>query len=81
MLTRCPWVWTSGAKHPNKGDLWQLHCEAGIKAGGGGSLALSDPEPGLDVMMTHPGAVGQISTPTTSPGISSPQASLSDQLH
>lgn len=64
-----------------KGISGSYTVKPGIKAGGGGSLALSDPEPGLDVMMTHPGAVGQISTPTTSPGISSPQASLSDQLH
>lgn len=41
MLTWCPWVWTSGAKHPNRGGRWQLGCEARSKAGGGRSPAPS----------------------------------------
>lgn len=81
MLTWCPWVWTSGAKHPNKGDLWQLCCEAGNQGWGRWVLSTEWPRAWARCHDDPPGAAGQISTPTTSPGISSPQASLSEQLH
>lgn len=74
MLTWCPWVWTSGAKHPKERVCWQLCCRnQEWRLGRRGLGPESIHQPGQLLLWVqgrrhdiHTAAAGQISHPTTS---------------